>query len=383
MSQSSLRRSRTRGVVVAGLLGAGSLVVAAVAQADQAGAAPLPTGSAQWTPSGSGSDDGPDCRAGVASRVFATGGPLTGPDDITTLQGAVFVAYQNGVGAKGEPSTTGNTDSTVVEYARSGRALAHWQVTGKVDGMAADPQRRRVVATVNEDGNSSLYTITPDDRSDELRHYTYTPSPLPHGGGTDSIAVLDGTLFVTASAPAPDANGTTYSGPALYRVSLAGSTATATGVLKDNSTAVDAGTGRPVTLNLSDPDSSTVVPRQAPRFAGQVMLDSQGDSQEIFIAHPGRSDQRATVLHLNTQVDDSAVVSASCGTLLVTDAGKDEVVAVTGRFPRGQVFTSVPNDSTTLPATLGTLDLSTGKVSAYSAAFSNPKGLLYLPSGRD
>src|SRR5579872_2721087 len=59
--------------------------------------------------------------AGFHATVFAKGGKLTGPDDIAKLDGHVFVAYQNGVGPNGEPSPTGNTKSTVVEYTLDGK----------------------------------------------------------------------------------------------------------------------------------------------------------------------------------------------------------------------------------------------------------------------
>jgi hypothetical protein len=34
-------------------------------------------------------------------------------------------------------------------------------VTGHADGLVADPSRGGVIETVNEDGNSSLYTVDP------------------------------------------------------------------------------------------------------------------------------------------------------------------------------------------------------------------------------
>jgi len=93
---------------------------------------------------------------------------------------------------------------------------------------------------------------------------------------------------------------TTCNAPTLYKVTLAGTTATATSVLRD-STATDATSGKPVTLNLSDPGSNLVMPAAAPRFAGDLLLDSRGDSEQIFLAHTGQADEGATVLKLNTQ----------------------------------------------------------------------------------
>lgn len=323
----------------------------------------------------------PHAKQKTVTRVFARGGALTGPDDIVQLDGHIFVAFQNGVGAKGEPATNGRKTSTVVEYARSGRRLAQWNLTGKVDGMGADARHHRIIATVNEDANSSLYTISPErerGRSEygAVRHYRYSANPLPHGGGTDSVVVRNGAIFITASAPAADRNGKTFSGAALYRVTLDDSVATVKPVLKDNAVATNAVTGARTTLNLSDPDSSLLMPRTSPRFAGDLMLDSQGDGQAIFLAHPGTRHQRATVLNLSTQVDDSAVATGR-GSLFVVDSGKDQIIEISGRFTPGEVFASVPKDSTTLPGTLGLMNLRNGEVTAYQKV-SNPKGLLFV-----
>jgi hypothetical protein len=115
------------------------------------------------------------------------------------LGGNIFVAWQNGVPSKGQANGT-VTDSTVIEYSRDGRAIERWQLTGKVDGMSADRQHRRIIATVNEDGNSCLYVISfKGDEGSQVVHYAY--SGLTHGGGTDAPHVYRGQLFISASAP--------------------------------------------------------------------------------------------------------------------------------------------------------------------------------------
>lgn len=314
--------------------------------------------------------------AGFSATVFATAptAATTGPDDITKLGDDLFVGFQNGVGSMGEPASNGQTKSTVVEYDARGHQVASWDVTGKVDGLGADPTRHRVIATVNEDGNSSLYTITPGRKS--AQHYVYRPNPLVHGGGTDSVVVRGGTIFITASAPAPDADGTTYSKPALYTARLANGTATVTPVLMDNASAVDAVTGKTGTLNLSDPDSSEIVPHAVPRFGGDLLLDSQGDGELVFLKHPGKKNQQVTVLNLNTQVDDSAFATDPRGTLDVVDGANNDVIAITGPFRPGQAFTAVPSGSPT-PTALGSLNLSTGQVTEFGTGFGSPKGLLF------
>jgi hypothetical protein len=282
----------------------------------------------------------------------------------------------------GEPAPSGQTKGTVVEYDRHGRQLGSWNLTGKIDGLGADPTRDRIIATVNEDGNSSLYTITPGESDDHgaVRHYQY--DKLTHGGGTDSVIVRNGTIFITASAPAPNTDGTTFSQAALYRATLDDGTVNLTPVLWDNSTATDAMTGKQVTLNLSDPDSSEVVPHSVPRFGGDVLLDSQGDGELVLLSHPGQRNQHVTVLPLNTQVDDSTFASDTRGTLYVVDSATNRIVAITGKFHRGQAFTSVPSGSPT-PTALGSLDLRTGAVTAFGTGFGSPKGLLFIATNED
>jgi hypothetical protein len=318
--------------------------------------------------------------AGFHATVFAKGGgKLTGPDDVAELDGHIFVGYQNGVGPNGEPSTAGNKNSTVVEYTLQGKVVGSWNLAGKVDGLGSDAEHHRVIATQNEDSNSSLTTITPKgDGKAEVKHYTFNTNPLPHGGGTDSVIVRNGVIYLSASNPSPDANGTTFSGSALYTADLDGSTAVLKAVLKDNSTAVNAVTGKSETLNLSDPDSSEVVPHSLQRFGGDVLLDSQGDSELIFLHHPDTRHQTATVLHISTQVDDEAFATGPCQTLLVVDNKLNEILAVTGPFQRGEDFAAVPSDSTVIPGNLATVNLKTGQVTVFGSGFGNPHGLLFV-----
>src|SRR5271166_4056627 len=72
-------------------------------------------------------------------------------DDITSIGSDIVVGFQNGVGSQGEPSTTGNKDSTIVEFDSSGHAVKQWDIVGKCDGLTADRATGRLIATVNED----------------------------------------------------------------------------------------------------------------------------------------------------------------------------------------------------------------------------------------
>ncbi|HET9058443.1 MAG TPA: hypothetical protein VFN61_00870, partial [Acidimicrobiales bacterium] len=326
--------------------------------------------------------------------------PLSKPDDLTLLGNEIFVAFQNGVGAQGEPASDGNTASTVVGFSPAGKVMGQWDVTGKIDGMVADPVSATLIATVNEDANSSLYVIDPAGAKPQ--HYTYDQNPLPHNGGTDSIAVVGGRILISASAPGtasaansnpPAAPQAQY--PAVYSVSLNPQTSTAyvSPLFFGKSTAVAANTshqGSLVTLGLTDPDSSTVVPEQSPRFANDFVLDSQGDQQQIYVSDAGGPAQKLSVLSLDQSIDDTAWATASSGTLYASDSVADTVVAITGRFRVGTAFVAVtPCGASTAPSncstpnSLGTLDLFTGHVSAVPlpSAVSTGGGLLFLGDG--
>jgi hypothetical protein len=286
------------------------------------------------------------------------GGPRTGslssPDDIAELAGHVFVTFQNGVGPQGQAAPDGDLDSTIVEFTLSGREVAQWDLRGKCDGLGADPQAGLVIATVNEDAHSSLYTIRP--RAGTLTHYSYS-EPLPHNGGTDAISVDQGQVLISASAPGTaGAAAPSPKYPAVYAVTLEASARVARvrPLYYDEAPAYQANgakAGKVIDLALTDPDSSEVVPWAAPRYAGDFMLDSQGD-QELIFDHAAGWSQRLTALHLPASVDDSAWATARHGALYVTDNADDTVDTVTGRFTTGTMYSSVtPCDSSSAPAT--------------------------------
>jgi hypothetical protein len=318
-------------------------------------------------------------------RVFASGGPsLTSPDDITQLDGQIYVAYQNGT----QPDGSGGT-STIVGYRPDGKQTGSWDVSGHCDGLTADPRDQRLIVTVNEDANSSLYTIDPHAPAGlELRHYSYSPDPATlSGGGTDAITIIDGRILISASNPSPSTpGGSTYTGAAVYTATIPehGSVVSLSPTFYDNSGATDAVTRQSVTLNLSDPDSNAAVPSTSTRFAGDFMLDSQGDSELVFAADPGALDQTLTRLMLTSdagapQVDDVRWTTTPHGTLFVVDGSQDQIDAISGPFDSGIALTAIPDDSPALPGEIGTVDLTTGLVETFATGLGSPKGLLYLP----
>lgn len=326
--------------------------------------------------------------------------PLTKPDDITELGGLIFVGFQNGVGPQGEPSSDGNTDGTIVAIGRFGKALGQWDVQGKIDGLTADPAIGGLVATVNEDANSSLYTIAAGaNRAVNVQHYAYN-EPLPHNGGTDAISVLGDQIFISASAPGTTgtlaAPQPTF--PAVYSVTLdsATSVATVSPLFHDEDTAtvanVGAQEGQKMALALTDPDSSEIVPKGAPRFARDFMLDSQGDQQQIFV-EKGDPSKSLSVLTLSQAVDDTAW-AVGPGALYGTDSTNDAVDVLGGTFGANPIVAVTPCGANTAPSTcpslpnfppnyLGSLNPSTGAITPVpvsGAAFVPQGGLLFMPS---
>ncbi len=126
----------------------------------------------------------------------------------------------------------------------------------------------------------------------------------------------------------------------------------------------------------------------ASAFAGDFVLNSQGDQQLIF---SGASGQNLQVLKIPTPVDDISWATSATGTLYTTDSGSDTVDAVTGPFTPGTLYTAVtPCNANNAPNTcpgpgfpansLGTIDLKTGAISqvAVMGVFA-PKGMIFVP----
>jgi hypothetical protein len=346
--------------------------------------------------------------ATFSTRVFASAAHLahatpkgreaiSGPDDITALGHDIFVGFQNGVGPQGQPSTTGNLDSTIVEFNSWARAVAQWDIAGKCDGLTADPLTGRLIATVNEDANSSVYLIDPFGGA-KPAGYHYN-EPLPSKGGTDAISVYHGMVLISASAPGTTGLAAPQPAyPAVYRVVFDAKTAAATvaPLFSDEATATVANgtaSGKTENLALTDPDSNEVVPAFAARFAGDFMLTSQGDKEQIFIHAAGGHHQTLSVLQLSDSVDDTAWPAGRWGAIYATDSANDTIYKVTGPFRPGSVFVvdtpcGANNAPSTCPAPgfpdnyFGQLNPWTGaitRVALTGPAFVPQGGLLFLP----
>ena len=410
MSSASSGRSRLRTGLLAGTAAAAALLPVSLANATSAG---------------------PTVPHDYAISLFASApSGDSSPDDICRLGDEVFVGYQNGVGPNGEPNASGGSASTIVEYNPDGSVANQWSVTGKVDGLGSDPGRHRVIATVNEDSNSSLVTITPSAQpSDQLVDYRYSPSPSPAsgsgplltGGGTDAVTVTpNGTILIAASNPQTlGANPQTIVGgplTATFRAVLSPPAAPATtGVaalsptfLDDSQASLAPAGSSSVALALSDPDSNAYVPDSSPLYANQFLQVSQGDHQLIFAGDIGSpaapyNASDLTVLNLQEQVgatitsagvDDVRWVDGQGGTFYVVDdsggpGGNGAIYAITGPFRPGEVLAAVsetgaPNSSAVLAdgQTVDTLNLATGTLTPFASGFVKASGEVWVPGER-
>src|ERR1700751_4405887 len=93
--------------------------------------------------------------------VFATApANSSAPDSIALAGNDVWVAYTNGADSTGLSGS-----STIVEYDRSGHVEDTFQIAGYVDGLKFDPVTHEIWALQNQDGNSTLTLINPEERS--------------------------------------------------------------------------------------------------------------------------------------------------------------------------------------------------------------------------
>jgi len=294
----------------------------------------------------------------------------------------ICTAYQNGIhpnGTAGKPG--GPTKSTVAVYdSITGALIKTINVTGKVDGLTADLKTGKLIPTDNEDNNSALNVINP--KTGTVITYKYSPSPaVSNVGGTDSIAIRDGQIYIAHSNPGDKTQATDY------KVTLDHATLTAklTPVFFDDGNARDVLSKTKVTLALTDPVTNYFMPSSSPRFAGDLATISQGDGKIIFASHFGGI-PRLFVLNLTDDkvgnippIDGLAVATSNEGILFVVDGAAGTIQALnTAGFPKGIVFVGEPSDNAN--PLLGTLNLKTGVITPLGNVFQSPKGLLFVPT---
>jgi len=301
---------------------------------------------------------------------------ISQPDSIVQWHDSVIVGFQNHVAKDGSDGKS----STIVEFSLSGKVKRMFQVPGHNDGLRVIGEDD-LWALQNEDANPNLVVI--GLRTGQTKKYTFAPTP--HGGGYDDMVVKNGKVYITASNPNLDTMGNNVF-PALVQASLSGDNVLLEPVFNGNSSATDIPTGKTVTLNLTDPDSMTIDPR------GNIVVDSQADSELVFIQHPLTDEQTLGRLNITSSVtgpagatitlDDTAFAPHPKAFLLVTDVS----AGVIYRIDSG-IFGFEPGTAYSASDTLGlvgTLNLDDGFVKPIVTGFGSPRGLLFVaPDGGD
>ncbi len=332
--------------------------------------------------------------ATLPSAPLVSGAPVPvatgGPDDLARLPlqpgvgpSLIWTQWQNNVNPDGTPGVPGGAlNSTLAGYDPiSGHLVRTINLTGHVDGLTADPVRNVLLATANEDANSVFYVVNPATASVVRFHYSLNLT-VNGNGGSDSIAIWHGDIYISHSDPGNLVQAT------VYEVHLDWSTHTArlSPLFWDDSTATFAPAGTVGSMALTDPDTNLVMPGASPRFAGDLATVSQGDGRLIFAGYTGNSHRlHLTQLNLTDNlsgnlppIDGVAVATSGEGTLYVVDSHNNAISRlITDGWPAGTVFVTEPDDNGN--PLLGTLNLANGHITPLGNKFDSPKGLLFVP----
>jgi hypothetical protein len=321
-----------------------------------------------------GQANAPTPVQGYTLSVFATGvvGKYTEPDSIAVYRDHVYIAYGDG----NDPTGADGKTNMVVEYTRAGQKVYSFTVKGHNDGMKVNPYTHKLWVMQNEDANPNLVVFDPETRQKTL--YSFAAAPQA-GGGYDDIAFRNGKAYLSASNPANNPNAE----PAIVEAKLEGSQVVVTPVLEGNATATNILTGASATLNLQDPDSMTTT------AGGELVLDSQADSELIMVRKPGTKQQSVLQIPLSSpygqpQVDDTLFTPASDGFMLVSDTAADITYKVGKKvFVPGVAYSAGVAGSSSAPGFVGRLDVAFGQLTPIVSGMQSPHGLAFVNTGND
>ncbi|HEY6414262.1 MAG TPA: hypothetical protein VIX42_11285 [Edaphobacter sp.] len=310
---------------------------------------------------------------GYTLSVFATGvvGRYTAPDSIAVFKNHVYIAYGDG----NDPTGADGKTNMVVEYNLEGQKVFSFTVKGHNDGMKVNPYTHKLWVMQNEDANPNLVVFDPETREKTLYSFAAPPSA---GGGYDDITFRGNKAYLSASNPASNPN----TGSAIDEVKLEnGQVVVVKHVLQGNATATNILTGQHVTLNLQDPDSMTVSP------VGEIVLDSQGDSELLMVRKAGTKDQSVLQIPLSSpygqpQVDDTLFTPAGDGFILVSDTAANITYKISkAKFASGVPYSAGVAGSSPAPGFVGRLDLEFGLLTPIVSGMLNPHGLAFVKTG--
>ena len=300
------------------------------------------------------------------STVFAAppAGGASAPDSITVGAGSVWVSYAGGTTADGsEPS--GN--STVVRYSPAGAVQNTYVIKGSVDGLKFNPATGVVWALQNQDANSRLSFIDPATNAVTPQPYAVTSATQ----GYDDVAFTSRGTFLSQTNPASAAEIT------LQKVVDGTSPIQVTNVLAAGAPGKNIVTGQAnFVLPTFDPDSLKVAPN------GDLVQTSGNRDTLVFISSPGEATQSVSYLPLTASgaavsgLDDSLYVTASSGTLYLTETSGNQVLALNlqGLTP-GTLLANIGSLSE-----LAFVDPATGNLTPFVTGLPGAHGLAFAAS---
>ncbi len=295
-------------------------------------------------------------------------GQYTAPDSIAVTSDRVYIGYGNGIAPDGSDGKSSN----IVAYTKSGRVVHVYTVVGHNDGLKINPKTNKLWAMQNEDAAPNLVIIDPETGEQKV----YTFGPTPHGGGYDDIVFRNGAVYFSASNPANNPNLS----PAIVKAKFTGSTIDVSPVLDANAQAIDIVSGQTVTLNLQDPDSMTLDPD------GNVLLDSQGDSELLLVRNPEGPSRTVIQVPLSSplgtpQLDDTLFIPNTEGFVLVSDTPANIVYAIDKKeFAPAAAFSAALAGTAGF---VGQLNMETGEVTPIVTGLQSPHGKGFVPSGSE
>jgi hypothetical protein len=304
----------------------------------------------------------------TAVRTFATGSAVnaSAPDSITVSRDSVWISYANGADSTGVRGS-----STVVQYDLRGNVRSKYVIAGSVDGLKIDPRTGLVWALQNQDGNSTLTVIDPVTGITPQATYAVKSSTR----GYDDVVFTSNDVFLSYSNPTNPTDAT------IQRLVKGSNPIAVTTILTQGARGTNIATGQPNQLTAqNDPDSLKLTP------SGDLQLTSGDDGQLIFVRNPGAANQAVSFLQLLdstgkpvSRLDDAVFATAEAGTFYLSDTNNNRVLAIdVTDLSVGSLFASVGSLNE-----LASVDLKTGKVSAFVPNLNGPHGLVFVPSNEE
>lgn len=277
------------------------------------------------------------------------------PDSITLANGDIWVAYTNGA-----DSTGLSGHSTIVEYDHSGKIDHTYQISGYVDGLKFDPVTGEIWALQNQDGNSTLSVIDPEDHTVGKPLSYAVPSST---SGYDDVVFTHGKVFMSYTNPANPGD------PTLVQLTNGNDPdhgpLTVKPILAFGDTGINLETGKTEVIPQTDPDSLKLAPN------GDLLFSGGADQTIIDVHDAGTSHQTVAFTQIQgvpagAGLDDVIKVDASAGTFYLSDTADNRVLAVHATGLNSNDYYASIGDA------FGAVDPLTGQFTALVSAANAP-----------